>query len=86
MSHGYRAGDIVRFGEHWGVVRRVGFAHGPVVDWWVGQYAQGTVEPWYKQNGCLASDISAPFAVDYAGIPEEVIARSMAALLVGDDQ
>jgi len=85
VSHGYRPGDIIRFGEYWGVVRRAGFDHGPMVDWWVGQYAAAEVEQWYRQKGCFASDLSAPFAVDYAGIPDPVLARSMSIILTGAD-
>jgi hypothetical protein len=77
MSHGYRVGDVVRYGETWGVVRSRGFDHGPMVDWWVGQYNSHATEQWYCQNGCIAdSDLSAPFAHDYAGIPDPVIARA----------
>lgn len=81
MSHDYHPGDIVRFGEYWGVVRRMGFDHGPMVDWWVGQYDAAGVEPWLCQKGCLATDLSAPFSVDYVGIPGPVIARSMQIIL-----
>jgi uncharacterized protein (DUF924 family) len=54
----------------------MGFEHGPMVDWWVGQYDRHAIEQWYEQNGCFANDLSEPFAHDYAGIPDEVIARS----------
>lgn len=51
-----------------------------MVDWWVGQY-NGAVEQWYPQRGCLADDISAPFAHDYHGIPDQVLARATALML-----
>ena len=76
MSHDYVRGDIVRYGDTWGVVRRVGFEHGPMVDWWVGQYAAERNEQWYCQRGSIHTDLSAPFAHDYVGIPDQVIARS----------
>jgi hypothetical protein len=84
MSHDYVRGDIVRHGDNWGVVRGYKFAGLPSIDWWVGQYKAGDVEQWYRQVGCAPVEISAPFAVDYAGIPEEVIARSMAIILTED--
>jgi hypothetical protein len=87
VTHDYRTGDIVRRGDNWGVVRRsrsvIDFG-GPHVDWWVGQYAAGQVEHWFTQRTQPNDDLSAPFDVNYAGIPEEVIARSMAIILTED--
>lgn len=80
MSHDYVRGDIVRFRNIWGVVRSAGFDLGPMVDWWVGQYAAERAEQWYPQR-CIYADLSAPFAFDYAGIPPQVVARSMQLIL-----
>lgn len=79
VNHDYRVGDIVRSGDVWGVVRRVKFS--TLVDWWTGQYSPGRVEEWITQRAYHAQEISAPFAHDYPGIPDPVIARSMRIIL-----
>jgi hypothetical protein len=84
-SSQYARGDIVRYRETWGVVRRSDFVDGPSIDWWVGQYNAQYGEQWYPQNGCRDGDISAPFSDDYDGIPNEVWARAAMYRLIVDD-
>lgn len=75
-SHAYARGAIVRYRETWGVVRSSNWLSGTNIDWWVGQYNAQDGEQWFPQEGSLSTDISAPFADDYNGIPDEVWARA----------
>lgn len=71
-------------GDCWGVVLGLApGAHGWSIDWWTGQYASGYVEEWYTRSDHYADNVGAPFADNYAGIPDEVIARSMTHILLG---
>lgn len=57
-----------------------------MVDWWVGQYSAGFVEEWYTDGAYSGKDLSAPFALDYPGIPDAVLARSFYLMLVADEE
>lgn len=82
----YTRGDIVRNGDVWGVVRRVGMGvHACTVTWWTGQYASGSVEKWITDGLYPTRECSAPFNVNYVGIPEQVLAKSMEIILLGED-
>lgn len=83
MTYEYRVGDIVRHNDTWGVVRRV-FEWDNDVDWWVGQYGPHLRGEWFATR--YYTDIGAPFAHDYAGIPDKVIARAMRIILTETDQ
>jgi hypothetical protein len=85
-THDYARGDIVRSGDHWGVVRRVvpGF-RGFIVSWWTGQYASGYVEEWYDDGIHSERNVGAAFDHNYAGIPDPVLAKATYYKLVNDE-